>query len=48
MEKASYEKDISLKGEFIRLVMGAELSEEDRDKIICAGLQALGGEEITL
>lgn len=48
MEKASYENDISLKGEFIRLVMASELEEEDREKIICAGIQALSGEEITL
>ncbi len=48
METASYENDISLKGEFVRLVMGSELGEEDREKIICAGLQALSGEEITL
>ena len=48
LEYAYYENDISLKGEFTRLVMGSELSDEQKEQIICAGLQALSGEEITL
>lgn len=48
LEAASYENDISLKGEFTRLVMGSDLSDDHKDIIICAGLQALSGEEITL
>ena len=47
LAKESYENDISLKGEFIRMVMGSELSGEEKDKVICAGIQALSGETIT-
>lgn len=43
-----YENDISLKGEFIRLVMASESCEEDRLQIIRTGLEALMGEEITI
>lgn len=48
VEKESYENDISLKGEFIRTVMASDLCREDKDRIICAGIQALSGEEISL
>ena len=43
-----YKHDISLKGEFIRLVLGSDASEEDKAAIIRTGMQALMGEEITL
>ena len=48
IEPETYEHDASLKGEFIRLVMASDRSEEDKAKIICAGLQALAGEEVVL
>lgn len=48
LEPASYENDVSLKGEFTRLVMGSALSDGEKERILCAGLQALRGEEITL
>ena len=48
LDAASYENDISLKGEFIRMVLAADLPQEDQDRIICAGLEALRGEEISL
>lgn len=48
IEKVSYENDISLKGEFIRMVLKSSLSPEEKDKIICAGIQALSGEAILL
>ena len=48
LEAASYENDISLKGEFIRTVLASDLPGEDKDRIICAGLEALRGEEISL
>lgn len=39
-----YEKDVSLKGEFIRLVKAQkELSEEEKSKIIMTGIRALAG-----
>ncbi len=41
-----YMNDISLKGEFIRLVRKAKLDEEEKNNIIAAGLRALRGEEI--
>ncbi len=44
----SYRYDISLKGEFIRTVMAAKLSPQERDRIIVCGLRALRGEESEL
>lgn len=43
-----YQNDISLKGEFIRLVLESDAKEEDKAAIIRTGIQALAGEEITL
>lgn len=40
-----YEKDASLKGEFIRMVLNEELSEEEKKEIIITGIKALSGEE---
>ena len=48
LETASYENDISLKGEFIRMVLASDLPEEDKERVICAGLEALRGGEISL
>lgn len=48
IDPKDYENDISLKGEFIRLVMASDASEEDKIKIIRTGLEALTGEEITV
>ena len=42
-----YQNDISLKGEFIRLVLSQEdISEEEKSKIISTGIKALAGEEL--
>ncbi len=41
-----YEKDASLKGEFIRMVSASDLTEADKAKVIRTGLLALQGEEI--
>lgn len=43
-----YKNDISLKGEFIRLVLDSDASDEDKAAIIRTGIQALTGEEIGL
>jgi len=43
-----YEGDVSLKGEFVRLVSESDLTEEEKSMIIRAGIQALQGEEINL
>ena len=48
IEKESYEHDISLKGEFIRLVMASDRSDEEKEQIICYGIRALSGEEVAL
>ena len=42
----SYKNDISLKGEFIRLVETLELSEEDKSKVILTGIRALAGRDL--
>lgn len=43
-----YRNDISLKGAFVRLVLAGDRSEEEKARIIRAGLEALSGEEIGL
>ena len=48
IDPATFLGDVSLKGEFIRKVLASKLPERDKDAVIRAGLQALGGEEITL
>lgn len=42
----SYENDASLKGEFIRLVLEQNITEEEKRKIITTGIKALSGEEV--
>lgn len=42
----AYENDASLKGEFIRLVLTQDLSNEEKRKIITTGIKALSGEEV--
>lgn len=41
-----YEKDESLKGEFVRMVMESDLDEEKKKEVIRCGIMALSGEEI--
>lgn len=48
IERETYEHDISLKGEFIRLVMASDKTEEEKEQIICCGIRALSGEEVEL
>ena len=48
IDPEKYKNDVSLKGEFIRLVLGSDASEEDKAAMIRAGIQALTGEEIAL
>lgn len=46
IEEETYARDISLKGEFIRLVMASDRSDEEKERIICYGIRALSGEEV--
>lgn len=43
---SDYEKDVSLKGEFIRMVLQSDMSEEKKSEVIRCGIMALSGEEI--
>ncbi len=43
---SDYEKDASLKGEFIRMVLNSELKEEQKAEVIRCGILALSGEEV--
>lgn len=43
---ADYRLDMSLKGEFIRLLEKADLPQEEKDAVILTGIRALSGEEI--
>lgn len=42
----SYKNDISLKGEFIRLVEELELGDEEKSKVILTGIRALAGRDL--
>ena len=44
--KEDYEHDISLKGEFIRMVLASNKTEEEKERIIRFGIQALLGQEV--
>lgn len=48
IDRESYEHDISLKGEFVRMVLASDRSDEEKEQIICCGIHALNGEEVTL
>ncbi len=48
LDPRDYENDISLKGEFIRLVMTSDKVEEEKAQLIRLGLLALAGEELRL
>ena len=48
IEKESYEHDLSLKGEFIRLVMASNRPDEEKERMILCGIRALSGEEVGL
>ncbi len=46
VDYSDYEKDASLKGEFIRMVLDSDLSEEKKTEVIRCGILALSGEEL--
>lgn len=48
IDPESYANDISLKGEFIRMVMASDRPREEKDRIILLGIRALSGEEVAL
>ena len=41
-----HQNDASLKGEFIRLILEQDLTDEEKSKIINTGIRALLGEEV--
>lgn len=41
-----YKNDVSLKGEFIRMVLQQDITEEEKKEIITTGIKALSGEEV--
>jgi len=40
-----YQYDVSLKGEFVRLVLASRMSGEDKEQVLRLGIRALAGEE---
>lgn len=46
LDPKDYENDVSLCGEFIRLVMASEYTEEEKEIVLRLGLRALSGEEV--
>ena len=46
--REDYEHDISLKGEFIRMVLASDRPQEEKEQIIRCGIQALLGQEVVL
>ena len=45
IDYSSFKDSLSLKGEFVRLVMGENFEESDRQKILDLGIRALSGQE---
>ena len=41
-----YEKDESLKREFVRMVLQSDMEEEKKSEVIRCGIMALSGEEL--
>lgn len=48
LPRENYEFDISLKGEFIRLVLASDLPAEEKERIAACGIRALSGEEVAV
>ncbi|MCD8293790.1 MAG: metallophosphoesterase [Clostridia bacterium] len=48
IDLAAYEKDTSLRGEFVRLVCESDLPDEDKQMIVHCGLKVLEGEDCDL
>ncbi|WP_251230812.1 metallophosphoesterase family protein [Adlercreutzia aquisgranensis] len=49
IDPSDYVNDVSLRGEFVRLVLARDdISAETRDKILLSGLRAIAGEDIRL
>ena len=46
IQMKNYAFDMSLKGEFVRLVQASDCSDEEKEQIICCGIRALSGEEV--
>ena len=46
IDREDYEHDVSLKGEFIRMVLASGKTEEEKERIIRFGIQALLGQEV--
>ncbi len=46
VDYSAYEKDVSLKGEFVRTVMRSDMDEEKKAQVIRSGILALSGEEM--
>lgn len=46
INREDYEHDISLKGEFIRMVLASDKPQEEKDQMILLGIRALSGEEV--
>ena len=45
IDPEDYRCDISLKGEFVRLVLASRLSKEEKEQVLRLGIRALAGEE---
>ncbi len=46
IEQSDYETDKSVRGEFVRAVLGGDMDEEQKKQVLLLGLNALKGEEI--
>ena len=48
IDPAEYKNDISLKGEFVRVVLASRMPQEEKDRVLACGLRALLGEELPI
>lgn len=46
IDKDDFELDKSIKGEFVRAVLGSSLDEAEKDRVIMCGIKALKGEDL--
>ena len=48
IDPASYRNDVSLKGEFVRMVLASRMPQAEKERVLACGIRALLGEGVQL
>ena len=48
IDPAAYRNDVSLKGEFVRMVLASRMPQEEKERVLTCGIRALLGEGVQL